>query len=274
MQHASNGHTQEANPHVGEIPNASVESVQKAISILKAFTITEPELGVNELSRRVGLHKSTVSRLLYTLEQGGLIERSPETGKCHLGVGLIGLAGLVLSHSDVRRAARVHLRWLAEVTDETINLAVLDGQEAMNVEHLAGSRLVKNIGWVGRHSSLHCTSTGKVLLANMPENLIERHIAKPLQPHTRFTITDPAQLRETLAKVRQEGYAVGQEELEEGLNAVAAPVWDDQGRVVAAVSVSGPSYRVSPEKLPELAELVKEGGRRISAQLGYLGGSP
>lgn len=274
MQYASNGQPHEAGSPVSEVSNASVESLQKAISVLKAFTITEPELGVNELSRRLGLHKSTVSRILFTLEQGGLIERNPETGKCRLGVGLIALAGLVIRHTEVREAARLHLQWLADTTGETVNLTVLDGDEAINLEHIPSPRMVKHIGWVGRRTPLHCTSTGKLLLAHMPKDLIERHLAKPLHIHTRFTITDADRLREMLARIRQEGYAVGQEELEEGLNAVAAPVRDHQGRVVAAVSVSGPSYRVSPERFPELAEQVREGGRRISTQLGHLGGEP
>ncbi len=252
-----------------EAPTSSVQSVQKAISILKAFSIQEPELGVNELSRRVGLHKSTVSRLLCTLEQAALVERNPVTEKFSLGVGLIPLAGLVISHADVRRAARAPLQWLADTTEETINLAVLDGEQVINVEQIPSSRLVKNIGWVGRRSPLHCTSTGKVLLAHMPEAKIGRVLVPPLASFAPNTITNPAQLREELTKIRDDGFAVGREELEEGLNALAAPVRNHEGRVVAAVSVSGPSYRVSPDKFPMLSGLVKEAANRIATQLGY-----
>lgn len=251
-----------------KVSDASVQSVQKAISILKAFTISEPELGVNELSRRVGLHKSTVSRLLYTLEQAGLIERNPETEKCRLGIELIALAGLVLTHADVRRAARADLRWLAEVTEETINLAVLDGDQVMNVEQIPSPRMVKDVGWVGRRTWLHCTATGKVLLAHLPEATVDRFLAQPMPRFTRLTIVDAAQLRAELAKVRRDGYALGQEELEEGLNAVAVPIRNHLGEVVAAVSVSGPSYRVSPDRVPELSKLVGEAARRISVQIG------
>ncbi|MCL4371329.1 MAG: IclR family transcriptional regulator [Chloroflexi bacterium] len=255
-------------------PDSSVQSVQKAISILKAFSIQEPELGVNELSRRVGLHKSTVSRLLSTLEHAALVERNPVTDKFCLGVGLIPLAGLVISHADVRRAARAPLRWLAETTEETINLAVLDGEQVINVEQIPSSRLVKNIGWVGRRSPLHCTSTGKVLLAHMPEGKVDSVLAGPLTSFTPSTITDPIRLREELTKIRDGGFAVGHEELEEGLNAVAAPVRDYEGRVVAAVSVSGPSYRVSPDRFPALSGLAKEAANRIASQLGYAARQP
>lgn len=250
-------------------PGASVRSVQKAISILKAFNISEPELGVNELSRRVGLHKSTVSRLLSTLEQAALVERNPETDKFRLGVELLALAGLVTVHADVRRTARPHLRSLADITEETVNLAVLDGEEAMNVEQVASPRMVKDIGWVGRHTPLHCTCTGKVFLAHMPEDEVESVLARPLRRYTANTIVNPTRLRDELAKIRDQGFAVGREELEEGLNAIAAPVRNQEGEVVAAVAISGPAYRVSPDRFPALCLIVKETAQQISSQLGY-----
>jgi DNA-binding IclR family transcriptional regulator len=251
-------------------PDPSIQSVQKAISILKAFTIHDPELGVNELSRRVGLHKSTVSRLLSTLEQAALVERDAATDKYRLGVELIALAGLVISHADVRTVSRGHLRWLAELTEETVNLAVPDGTYVINVEQIPSSRLVRDIGWIGRRSPLHCTSTGKVLLAHMPTWEIDKVLAGPLAGFSPSTITDPDRLRGELSKVLEQGFAIGQEELEEGLNAVAAPVRNHEGRVVAAVSVSGPSYRVSPGRFTELSGLVKEAADRVSRQLGYV----
>jgi len=248
-----------------------IRSVEKAIAILKAFTIEKPELSVTELSQELALHKSTVSRLLTTLEKGGLVQQNPETGKYRLGVALIGLAGLVVAHADVREIARSLLRQLAQETQETVNLAVLDGDEVINIEQmLPDKRQVKNIGWVGRRTPLHCVSTGKVLLAYRSEQEIEQIIAKGLSHRTDKTITDPRRLREELANIRRRGYATGLEELEEGLNAVAAPIRNHEGEVIAAVSVSGPSYRVSPEKIPALAELTVRTAEEISRQLGFL----
>jgi len=250
---------------------SSIQSVERAIAILTAFDIDKPELGVIELSKMLALHKSTVSRLLATLEKGGLVEQNPVTGKYRLGVTLIGLAGLVVALADVRKIARPLLRQLAEETQETVNLAVLDRGEVTNIEQmLPNKRQVKNIGWVGRRTPLHCVSTGKVLLAYQPEEEIDRIIAQGLLRCTDKTTTDPRRLREELVKVRQQGYATGLEELEEGLNAVAAPVRDHTGKVIAVISVSGPSYRVSPQKIPELVELVKQTAKQLSRQLGYL----
>ncbi|MBC7251198.1 MAG: IclR family transcriptional regulator [Anaerolineae bacterium] len=248
-----------------------IRSVEKAIAILKAFSMEKPELSVTELSQQLALHKSTVSRLLTTLEKGGLVEQNPETGKYRLGVVLIGLAGLVVAHADIREIARPLLRQLAQETQETVNLAVLDGDEVVNIEQiLPDKRQVKNIGWVGRRTPLHCVSTGKILLAYQPSEEIERIITKGLSQRTDKTITDPDQLREELANIRRQGYATGLEELEEGLNAVAAPVRNHDGEVVAAVSVSGPSYRVSPERIPALAQLAMRTTEEISRQLGFL----
>lgn len=248
-----------------------IRSVEKAIAVLNAFTIEKPELSVTELSQELALHKSTVSRLLTTLEKGGLVEQNPETGKYRLGVALIGLAGLVVAHADVREIARPLLRQLAQETQETVNLAVLDGDEVINIEQmLPDKRQVKNIGWVGRRTPLHCVSTGKVLLAYQPEQEIERIIAKGLSRRTDKTITDPRRLREELANIRRRGCATGLEELEEGLNAIAAPIRNHEGEVVAAISVSGPSFRVSPEKISDLAELTVRTAGEISRQLGFL----
>lgn len=249
---------------------SGIQSVQRAIAILRAFTMERPELRVNELSRMLGLHKSTVSRLLSTLEQGGLVEQDLETGKFRLGVGLICLAGLVVTHKDVRIAAGPYLRQLARTSRETINLAIMDNGQVVNIEQVASPHIVKDIGWVGRRSQLHCTSTGKVLLAHLPKEEIERHLAKELPSFTARTIVDPTLLREELGRIREQGYAVEQEELEEGLNAIAAPIYDHGGTVIAAVSVSGPSYRVSPPRFSALAEAVKQAAKQTSSELGCL----
>ncbi len=247
-----------------------VKSVGRAVAILRSFSLEEPELSVTLLSRRLNIHKSTVSRLLSTLESESLVDRDPETGRYRLGVGLIELASLVVLHTDLRQVARPLLRQLAEDTQETVNLAVLSGDVVINIEQmLPNKRQVKNIGWVGRRTPLHCVSTGKALLAYQPEEEIAHIIAKGLPRYTDKTITDPDQLREELMKVRRQGYAIGSEELELGLNAVAAPVRNHEGEVIAAVSVSGPSYRISLQKIPELAELVKQTAGQVSRQLGY-----
>ena len=251
---------------------STLRSVDRAIAVLKAFSEEEPVLGVTELSQRLKLPKSTVYRLLASLQQEGIVDQDPETEKYRLGIELVSLAGLVLKQIDVRQVARPYLRSLAEVSQETVNLSVLtDSGKVINVDGISSPRIVRNVGWIGREMLPHCISSGKALLACLPQQRLERILAKGLPRFTERTITDPILLQEELKRVRQQGYAVAQEELEVGLRAVAAPIWNHEGKVVAAVSVSGPSFRLSSEKIPELAELTKRAANEISHQLGYTG---
>ncbi len=250
--------------------NSNLQSVERAIAILKSFSLERPERGVNELSRELGLHKSTVSRLMRTLEHGGLLSRNPETERYRLGVDLIGLAARVASHIDVREVARPFLRELAEACQETVNLSVLDAGQVVNLEQFVPhTRRVKNIGWVGRRMSPHCTAAGKALLAYLPQEKLGQILQANLEQFTPHTITDPHELLREMAQVRGRGYAVAQEELEKGLNVVAVPIYDHTGRAVASVSVAGPAYRVTPELFPELAARLMDTAVKISEQLGY-----
>jgi DNA-binding IclR family transcriptional regulator len=250
-----------------------LRSVNRAIAVLKAFSEEEPELGVTELSQRLKLPKSTVYRLLASLQQEEVVDQDPETEKYRLGIELVRLAGLVLKQIDVRQVARPCLRSLAEASEETVNLSVLtDGGKVINIDGISSPRMVRNVGWIGREMLPHCISSGKALLAYLPQQRLDRVLAKGLLRFTERTITDPILLQEELKRVRQQGYAVAQEELEVGLSAVAAPIWSHERAVVAALSVSGPSFRLSSEKMPELAELTKRAANEISHQLGYIEG--
>jgi len=249
---------------------SSVQSVDRAIAILKSFSLERPERSVVELSRELGLHKSTVSRLIRTLEHGGLLSRDPDTKRYRLGLDLIGLAAQVTSYMDVRGVARPALRQLAQDCQETVNLVVLDAGQVINLEQFVPpDRQVKDIGRVGRRLWPHCTAAGKVLLAHLLPAELDRVLPGELVSFTPYTITSPIVLREELVRVRDQGYALAREELEEGLNALASPIFDHGGQVVAAASVSGPAYRMTPEHLPRLAIRLVEVTRQISAWLGY-----
>jgi DNA-binding IclR family transcriptional regulator len=250
--------------------SSTVQSVERAIAILKSFSLEKPERGVNELSRELGLHKSTISRLMITLERGGLLSRNPETKRYRLGVDLIGMAAQVVSYMDVRQVARPFLRGLAETCQETVNLSVLDAGQVINLEQFVPpARQVKNIGWVGRRMCPHCTAAGKVLLAHLAHDELDRILQAGLERFTPHTITDPHELRQELARVCEQGYAISQEELEEGLNVVAAPIYDHTGQVSASVSVAGPAYRVTAELFPEVAAQLMDATVKISERLGY-----
>lgn len=249
--------------------SSGIQSVERAIALLKAFGEAEPDLGVTELSRQMGLHKSTISRLLATLEQGGLVEQDSRTGRFRLGLGLTTLAGLALNQLDVRDVAYPYLAELARLSGETTTLSVLNGREAVNVEEVPGPQPVKHIGWVGRRLPLHATAAGKPLLAHLSAADIEAVLAQPLSAHTPRTLISADELRRELERIRRIGHAVADEEYELGLTAVGAPVRDHRGRVVASITISGPTFRLPSEKLPGLGTLVKRTAGQISAALGY-----
>ena len=246
-------------------PGTLIQSVQRAAALLKAFDNGSPELGVTELGRKVNLHKSTVSRLLATLEREGLVERVAGGDKYRLGLEFVRLAALVPHFGDVRDAARPVLLELAGASRETVHLAVLDGDEVINVEQISGPHLVRDTNWVGRRTPLHCVANGKALLAFQAPREIERILDGPLPRYTERTITDPIRLRDELAEVRERGYAVALGEIEEGLHAVAAPIAGNAGAIIAAVSISGPAYRVTPDRIPALGALAIDAARRIAS---------
>src|SRR6266545_3044676 len=246
-----------------------VRSVSRAVRALELIA-EQGELGVTDLGRGLGVHKATASRLAATLADGGLIERDPVSDRYRLGFGLIRLVGAALAGVDLVRTAHPVLEELAERTRETVNIGVLSGDAVLYLDQVSSSHLIASTNWVGRRTPLHCSSSGKVFLAHLPEAL-RQVLARPLEALTPRTVTDPARLRRQLEEVRVRGYATIQEEIERGLNAVAAPVRQLNGEVAAALSVSGPSFRVRPVDLPRLGRLAIDAAGAISRRLGDSG---
>jgi DNA-binding IclR family transcriptional regulator len=240
----------------------NVQSADKALAILAVFDESRQDLGVSELAGELGMHKSTVSRLLATLERRGLVRREGERfapGPELARLGVLAVRGLTLAG-----AARLPLELLAERTGETVNLAVRDGDRALNVLQVDAAHFVGVTDWTGRAAPLHATANGKALLA----------FGDPRSPGklarlTPRTIVDRNALRAELERTRSAGFAVAVEELELGLHAVAAPVFDANGACVAAVSVSGPAYRLPEPRLPELGGLCAAAADDVSALLGH-----
>jgi DNA-binding IclR family transcriptional regulator len=255
---------------VAEKRKSDVQSLSRAIAILHAFNRETPELGVTEISKLVGLHKSTTFRLLSTLIAEGLVSQDPETGRYRLAVGVLELAGRVQVHTEVRQAARSTMQPLAQRLGATVNIAIFDRGMSFNIEQaVPAGYLVINYGWVGRRTPLHATSTGKILLAWLPAAEIRALLSHPLERYTPNTITSMEVLERELERVRAAGYAVGREEYEVGLNAIAAPVRDVSGGVIAALSVSSPAYRLAPESFETAAAELVEAAAAVSGQLGY-----
>lgn len=239
-----------------------MQSADRALAILGAFSEARPELGVTELATELGLHKSTISRLLATLEGRGLVRRAGD--RFAPGPELARLGGLAVRALALVQCVREPLDRLARETGETVNLAVRSGDLALNVHQVETEHLVGVRDWTGRAYPLHCTANGKALLA----------FGDGATPHdlpalTEWTLTDPRELLENLELTRERGYAVALEELEVGLHAVAAPVFDGYRRCAAAVSVSGPAYRLTQERLPALGLRCAAAAEEASARLGF-----
>jgi DNA-binding IclR family transcriptional regulator len=246
-----------------------LQSVSRAVRSLELIA-EAGELGVTELGRRLGVHKATASRLASTLAECGLVERDPATDRYRLGFGLIRLAGAAMAGLDLVSSARPVLEDLAERTRETVTIGVVSGDDVVSIDQVTGTRSIVSVSWVGQRTPLHTTSTGKIFLAFMEEPERERRLAQPLERATKRSLVDPGQLRAQLDDVRRRGYAQTLEELEEGLNAVAAPVRQADGEVVAAVSVSGPAFRMRAVDLPRIGRLTIEASEKISRRLGHV----
>ncbi len=246
----------------------AVRSVDRAAALLLALGECHAEAGVTDLARRLGLHKSTASRLLATLEKRGLVEQDDETGKYRLGLVVIRLAERAERTLDLRAIAMPELDRLARATRETTGLGVVDGDLFLTVAQADGPNLVAVGDWTGRGVPLHSVAAGKVLLAAMPEREILRLVRRGLDRFTDRTLTQLEPLLEELARVRRRGYATAFGEYDSGLNGVAAPVHDARGQVTAAVDVWGPSFRVTPRRVPELVQQVRESAAAVSIRLG------
>jgi DNA-binding IclR family transcriptional regulator len=227
-------------------------------------------LGVNELARIVGLDKSSVSRILHSLLAAGLVARDGPGQPYRLGMGIVALAQVALNSIDVRSAAAPVVQEISANTGETSHFAIWDRDCAVIIEHAPGDHPVRAMGAVGETMPAHCMSLGKVLLAHQPGDVIDRVLAGTLTRYTQATITDPGQLRAELAAVRETGVGYNHGEHWQDLVGVAAPVRDHEGLVVGVISVSGPSYRLTQQKLPLLARLVKDAASKISARLGAM----
>ena len=246
----------------------AVRSVDRAASLLLALGESQGEAGVTDLARRLGLHKSTASRLLSTLQRRGLVEQDEESGKYRLGLVVIRLAERAERTLDLRAIALPELERLARSSHETAGLGVLEGDQVLFVAQADGPNLIATGDWTGRASTLHANASGKVLLSSLAEREVLRIVRLGLTRHTERTITELEPLLEELARARRRGYATAASELEQGLNAVAAPVRDARGRVIAAVEVWGPAFRVSPHRLPELAADARTTASAITVRLG------
>jgi DNA-binding IclR family transcriptional regulator len=265
------------------VPGA--QAIGRAIAVLRAVAAAPEGIGAAGVAAEVGLSRSTAVRLLKALAAEGLVReagagagRGEVGARYAVGPGLLELAGGYLERQDVRRVAQPYLWGLAETSRETVNLAIQDGTDTICIAQSESPQAVRAVNWVGRRLPAHATATGKAWLAYQDGATVEALLGRlggpdgRLPGYTEHTLVDPRAVGEDLARTSRRGYAVAREELELWLSAVAAPVFDHLGAVVATVAVSGPSFRLGPRQVTELGALTAATARRVSAALGHRGG--
>ena len=246
------------------------QSVDRAVTVLEIIA-RRGEASVSEVAAEVGVHRSTISRLLGVLEARAMVELAGARGRYRLGPNILRLAGAMSSPLDVARQGAAVAEELAIELGETVNIAVLRGDCAVNVFQAVGAGLIAVNNWVGRPTPVHATSSGKVLLAALDAAEVAVFLRSGLPSFTAATVTEVSELVRQLETARRTGFAVTSGELEQGLNAIAVPVRGADGTVIAALSVSAPDYRLPAERLGSLARGVTEAADRIARLMGFRG---
>jgi DNA-binding IclR family transcriptional regulator len=253
-----------------ESPEASAKTIGSGLQILRLFNHLAPEWTIPDIARRLDVPYSTAYRYVTTLAAEGYLVRHEPTGNYRIGLPLIELAGVALNQLDVRVHGLSHLDHLADVTGLNANMAVLYQGDTFHIAYAVRSAVPRMYTALGRRAVAHCTALGKTLLSDLPFEDV-RHIIETYgwRPYTAKSIQTFPELDRALAEVRERGYAVDRGERSPGTRCVAAPIRDKTGRVIAAISVSGPHERLPEERLPELAATVQEHASMISYRLGY-----
>lgn len=251
--------------------NGYVKSLQKAIDIIDCLA-ANGEMGVTDISKQFNISKSSVYNILNTFLQNGWVEKNPVNDKYRLGLHIFELGNVVRAGFKLREIAIPFMKELVNKTGETVHLTIFDDGDVVYIESAQPENKLSIASVAGRRAHVHCTGVGKAILAFQSTEVIEEIIAKKGLPRfTSNTITDPVRLKEHLAEIRKQGYAVDNIEHEQGVKCVAAPIYNERGEVFASMSVTGPSPRFPDKKIEEYALIIKEITANISRRLGWSG---
>jgi IclR family transcriptional regulator, KDG regulon repressor len=252
------------------MPAEQLQTLNRAIAILDCFTQENTELGVREIARLVDLSSSATGRLLAAMKESGILSQDPHTRAYSMGARVLTWAGVYNATLDVRNRSLPAIQELHHATRETISLYVLEGDERLCIERLESPQTVRIVTRVGKRLPLYAGSAGKVMLAYLPARRQEAYIESvSLDPLTPKTITDPDTLRQELARIREQGCAISYGEWIEDAAGVAAPILNQDGEIIAAVSISGPILRFNQENVVRYCDEVRQVAAEISMNMGY-----
>ncbi len=248
----------------------TLRSVEKVLRVLDSFSVDTPQLSIGELVEMLAMPKVSVYRFLRVLMNRGFVTQNQQTKKYRLGLKMFELGSIVLKEFVLREAAFPLIVDLSRRSGETVHLGVLDNHQVVSIEGVESDQSLRISLPVGKRVYLHSTGIGKAILAFLPDTEIKRIIEdKGLPKFTPNTIIYPDQLMNEVLLIRRRGYAIDDEENEPEIRCVAAPVFDSEKRVLASISISGPSVRIQRANIPELSTMVIETSRKISKALGY-----
>jgi len=253
-----------------ENPNYPIKVLNKTFSVLELLLQKGSSMNMIELSEKLGFYPSTTHRILDTLKHWGYVEQDSHTQKYRLGLKVLELGMAKLHQMDLVREARAHLKEVVNQCNETVHLGVLEEGEVLYLAKEESSQTIRMISYVGKRASLHCTALGKILLAYMSEEGRKKILEDRELPRlTENTITDKKELEKELDKVREQGFALDREENEKNVRCIAAPIRNHQGKVIAAISISAPIFRIDKNAQNNLKKILMETSRKISKRLGY-----
>ena len=246
----------------------SVRAVERALDILLCFSKDKPELSLTEIAEQAGMNKSTIHRLLATLEKKRFITRDKATGIYQLGFLFVELSSVMLQNLDVRRWALPYLQQLSEQSGETVDLAVLNNGHVVYLQVVESSQRIKIAAAVGEQLPSFCTASGKAFLAYLPEEYARKTLNQELIQYTEYTVVSADELMKDLRQTRERGFAVSAQEYERDIHAVAAPIMDSNGCPMAVIAIVGPSYRMPSERMQLLGQMIRETAELIVSEVG------
>jgi IclR family KDG regulon transcriptional repressor len=249
----------------------TVKLLQKSISVLDLFLSDAHEFSLEDIARLSGMNKSTVRRIILALIECGFLRQQKKRGKYSLGMRFLDYAQAVKKHNPIMDIAAPYLMEMGQMIDETASLAVWDGRTATICQSIHPTHPLRVTSYEGSMIGLHYNSLGKAILAEIPEEELDKILPKDLTRYTHNTITNVNDLKKHLIMIRQEGIAIDDEEGFLGIRGIAAALRNNEGNVVGAITILGPSIRLTREKLGECVPIVKETARKISRALGYNG---
>ncbi len=246
----------------------SVRAVERSLGILLCFSQEDPVLSLTQIAERVGIPKSTGHRLLATLENKRFVSRDHATGNYRLGFRLIELAALVFRHAELERCVQPHLHRLSAECGETVDLAILDGTHVVYLQVVESAQRVRIAAEVGHRLPVFCTATGRAFMAYLPDEQVDAILNEGLTRYTAYTRLEHPNLYEAVRVARAQGYAMSEQEYEQDINAVAAPILDANKYPVAVIAVVGPSYRLTRERMSLLGPVVRATAEAIAREMG------